>query len=206
MRVFYTSVSRWFFSGFRVTANLQKSPELFLVFWAILTMLRFGWSLLVLWFLSLLDSWPNIWGLFQVHQLQLVSPSPSSSIVFFLFSSLARSKCLSFLVFFRFLFRGRPGREKPQFGKFSLFFLTITRSGLLAGICLLLFVVVFYFYYYLHEYLKPYNCKIFAFDRNIWYITVKKIIWQKREIKIQWNTGNIVMIIIIIYKWIKFLD
>ena len=38
--------------GVWVTVNLPKSPELFSVFWLISTMLQFGWSLLVLLFLS----------------------------------------------------------------------------------------------------------------------------------------------------------
>ena len=47
VRAFYISVSRWFFTGVWVTANLLKSPRLFLVFWPFSVMLSFGWSPLV---------------------------------------------------------------------------------------------------------------------------------------------------------------
>ena len=76
-----------------VTASLIKSPEIFSVFWLVLIILSFWWSPLVLLF-------PNppvplsipCW-LYQVKQLQLVSPSLSSSMIF---NSLARSRYLSF--------------------------------------------------------------------------------------------------------------
>ena len=44
IRVFHISVSRWFFTGFWVTASLPKSPGLFSVFWPFSIMLSFGWS------------------------------------------------------------------------------------------------------------------------------------------------------------------
>ena len=82
LRVFHTSVSKWFFTGVRVTASLIKSLGLFLVFWPISTILLFGWSPLVLLFPSPPVPLPILWWLYRVLQLQLVSPSPSCSIGF----------------------------------------------------------------------------------------------------------------------------
>ena len=81
LKVFHTSVSRWFSLG--VTASLLKSPGLFSVFWSILIMLLSGWSPVTVLFPCLPVSLPIPLGLFQVHQLQLVSLSPLCSIVFF---------------------------------------------------------------------------------------------------------------------------
>ena len=89
--VFHTNVSWCFFTEVCVTVSLLQSPGLFSVFWEILVMLSFGWSLLCVWFLSF--PLPNHWGSFQVYQFQFVSTSPSFSIV--LFCSLARSRYLS---------------------------------------------------------------------------------------------------------------
>ena len=101
LRVFHTSVSWWFSTGVWGTASLFKYPGLFSVFWPILIMLQSGWSLLVLWFLSLPAPLPILWKLFRAHQLQLVSLSPSCSMIFF--CSLARSWYLSlFLLSFDF--------------------------------------------------------------------------------------------------------
>ena len=44
IRAFHISVSRWFFTGIRVTASLLKSSGLFSVFWPFSIMLSFGWS------------------------------------------------------------------------------------------------------------------------------------------------------------------
>ena len=74
-----------------MTVSLFKSPEHFSVFRLILIMLLTGWSPLFLLFPTLQVHWPIFWGLFQVHELQLESPSPLCSIVFFFFSSLAMS-------------------------------------------------------------------------------------------------------------------
>ena len=52
IRVFHISVSWWSFTGDWVTASLFKSPGLFSVFCPFSIMLLFGWSLLVLLFLS----------------------------------------------------------------------------------------------------------------------------------------------------------
>ena len=72
----------------------DSNPGLFWVFLLILTMLWFGWSWFFLWFPILPSFFPNLWGPFQVHQLQLVSLS-TSCFTFFFFSFPARSKCLS---------------------------------------------------------------------------------------------------------------
>ena len=69
--------------GVWVTTNLIKSPGLFLVLWPISTMQVFGWSPLVLLFPSPLIPVLIIFWLYRVHRLQLVSPSPSSSIVYY---------------------------------------------------------------------------------------------------------------------------
>ena len=66
--VLHNSVSWWFFTEIWVTASLLKSPEFFLVFWLISTMVLFPRppvSVLILW-----------WQ-YRAHQLQLVSPSLS---------------------------------------------------------------------------------------------------------------------------------
>ena len=51
------------------------------------------------------------------------------------FSSLARSRYLSFFLVSFIVFYGTPGWQSPLFGRFSFFLLTITRSGRLV-ICL----------------------------------------------------------------------
>ena len=80
---------------FHWSVSDSKSPGLFSVFWPISTMLLFVWSPLILLFLSSPVLVPILWWLYQGHQLQLVSPSLSCSIVF----SLARSVYLSFFSF-----------------------------------------------------------------------------------------------------------
>ena len=55
-----------------------------------------GWSLLVLWYISFPFPLPILWGSFQVHQQQMVSLSPSSSIASSVFYVL-RSRHLSFV-------------------------------------------------------------------------------------------------------------
>ena len=81
-RVFHTSISWGFSTGVWVTVRLLKSPGLSLLFWPFSTMLLFGWSPLVLLFPNLPVSLPILWGLFQVHQLQLLPSSFTCSIVF----------------------------------------------------------------------------------------------------------------------------
>ena len=82
LRLFHTSVSEWFPTGFLVTASPLQFPRLFSVFWPSLIILCCGWSPLVLSFPSLPISLSILWGLSQVLQLQLVSPLPSCYIVF----------------------------------------------------------------------------------------------------------------------------
>ena len=77
--IFYWSLSD--------TTSLLRSPGLFSVFRSIFIMLLSRWSPFGLLFPSLSLLLPILWKLFQVHLLQLVSPSPSCSIDFFLFSS-----------------------------------------------------------------------------------------------------------------------
>ena len=74
---------------------------------------------------------PILWGLFWVHQFQLVSPSNSSSIVF-----IDLLKGVNLYHSFRFLLNllwGLQGRQSPLFG-WVAFFLTITRSSHMAEI------------------------------------------------------------------------
>ena len=73
LRIFHTSVRWWFSTGTWVTASLLKSPELFSGFWPISTMLLYGWSPFVLLFLSSSVSVLNLWWLYRMFQLQLVS-------------------------------------------------------------------------------------------------------------------------------------
>ena len=80
----------------------------------------------------------SIWGPFRVHQLQLVSPSPSCSIAF-----LVLWKSLSTYFFFRFLWFSlwdSPRRQSLQFSRFSFFinYLAVMSSGLDLVICLYL--------------------------------------------------------------------
>ena len=72
---FIPAFLRWFLTGFWVTAIIFKSPELFSVFWPILTVLSFGWSQLLFLFPILPVLFPSFWWLYGEHQLQLVSPS-----------------------------------------------------------------------------------------------------------------------------------
>ena len=62
------------------TQSLQVSKTLFSI---LVDVKSAGLSLLVLLFPSLTIHSPILWGLFQVHQLKIVSPSPSCSIVVF---------------------------------------------------------------------------------------------------------------------------
>ena len=130
LRVFHTSVSWRFLSGVRVTASLLKSLGVFSVFWLIFEMLSSRWSPLVLSFLKLQVPSTTLWGLFQVHQLLLISPSSSCSIVVFFFWS--SCKVYIFISFFSFLvicFCGLTGRQNSLFRRFFFFSLTITKSG-----------------------------------------------------------------------------
>ena len=82
MWVFHTSISRWSFTEVRVTASLLRSLGLLSVFRPFYFMLWFWWSWFTLPFQTLLGPLPNLWRLFQVHQLQLVLPAPSCSTAF----------------------------------------------------------------------------------------------------------------------------
>ena len=89
-----------FFTGVWVTASLLKSPGLFSVFWPILIILSFRGSPLVHSFLSPPNSLSILWRLYRAHRLQLVSPSPSRSIVFSV-SLQGPGTYLFFLAFFQ---------------------------------------------------------------------------------------------------------
>ena len=90
---FHISISWWSINRVWVIGSLLKSPGLFSVFWLILTVLTFGWSPLFLLFPILPVPVSILWWLYRAHRLQLVSPSLSYSIAFFI--SLARSRYLS---------------------------------------------------------------------------------------------------------------
>ena len=60
---------------------LQVSRIFFSEFWPILSMVHSGWSQFILWFPILPIPFPSLWVPFQVHHLQLVSLSPSASLV-----------------------------------------------------------------------------------------------------------------------------
>ena len=77
MRVLHSSLNCW-----SVTASLLGSLELFSVFQPILVMLLSGWFPWFLWFPIPPNSFSNLRGLFQIHLLQLISPSFSCSTVF----------------------------------------------------------------------------------------------------------------------------
>ena len=79
LRVFHTGV--W------ITIRLLKSPGLFSVFWPILKIQLFGWSQLVLLFLTLPDPVRSPWGPFQAHKLQLILLSLLSLFLTSFFSS-----------------------------------------------------------------------------------------------------------------------
>ena len=134
---FFTSV---FFTDVCVTASLLKCLGLFSVFWPILIMLSFGWSSLIS---SIPLPLPNLCELFQVHHLQLVSPSLSCSTVF-QFSSKVQILVSLFSFFSFYSVVNRDGKVYYSTGSpFLLFLLTITRSGCLAeikwSVCILKF-------------------------------------------------------------------
>ena len=116
-------------SGVWMTASLLKFPGLFSVFWPILLS---GWSQFFLCFpvspvLSL-----SPWELFKVHQLLLVSLSPSYSTAFLvLWQGPSICQCFHFLLFF---LCGLPEWQKSTWQKVLFYLLINTRPGLLTGI------------------------------------------------------------------------
>ena len=60
LRVFHTWSSWWYSIEVWITASLLRSPELFSVFWPILTMLKPWWPSFLLWFLILPVPFPNM--------------------------------------------------------------------------------------------------------------------------------------------------
>ena len=108
---------RWFFNGVWMTAIVLKSHGLFSEFWSISMMLSSGRYLLVLWFLSAKVPLPKRWGLLRAQPLQ-------STVNFMLhrfFSSLARSRYLSFFPFLLILLCYLPGC-KVHYSLGSFFF------------------------------------------------------------------------------------
>ena len=118
------------FTGGWLTASLLKSPELFSVFWPILVMLYFGWSRFVLRFSTFLAPFPSLYGLFQVHQSQLVSRWTSCSIAFLvLWQGPSTFPSTSFLLF---PLCGPLVRQSLLYVMFSFFFSSlglVFRSG-----------------------------------------------------------------------------
>ena len=107
----------------------SKSPQISRTLLSILTYLNSA----VVWMVYARPSISNssiLWWLFQVHQLQLVSPSCSIDF----YSPLARSKYCFFFRFLLFSFCGQPGWENPLFGISFFVLFTFPRFGLLAGI------------------------------------------------------------------------
>ena len=93
---------------------------------------------------------PILWGLFQVHQLQLPLPSPSCSTVV-VFSSLQSSDIYLFFRLLLILRCGLPGQQSSLFSWFSNSFflfllLTITRTGRLAeirwSVCIIIIIII----------------------------------------------------------------
>ena len=131
-------VSHWSLSN-------SKYPQVSMTFLSILGDLYNAvswWSLLVVWFLNLQVLIPILWRSFQ---LQLVSLSPSCTIVFF--SSLTRSWHLSTFRFILILLCGLPERQSLLLGRFTFLLLTITKSGRLAeirwSVCCLKHLIIF---------------------------------------------------------------
>ena len=91
--IFHTSVSWGFFT--RVTVSFLKSPGLFSVFWPILVMLLSGWSLLILWFLSLVVPLSNHSGIVPSAPIAIGITVTFMFHSLFVFSSLARCWKLS---------------------------------------------------------------------------------------------------------------
>ena len=119
LKVFPTSVSRWFITGVWVTASLSKSSGLFSVFWPISVKLYFEWSPLVLIFPSPLVPVSILWWLCQGYQLYLVSPSLSCSTGFSILLQ-GPGTYLSFH-FLSVLLCDQQGQQSPQFGNFFFF-------------------------------------------------------------------------------------
>ena len=129
LRVFHTSDSWWFLTGVWVTSFL-KSPGLFSVFWPISIMQQFGWSPLVLLFLSppVLVLTIGIIVTFMLHSffnsLAESRKSVKREITYLSFHILLISLC------------GPPGQKGRRSCKFFLGggLLIIIRSGRLAEI------------------------------------------------------------------------
>ena len=135
LRIFHTCISWSFPTEVRVTASLLKSPGLFSVWRPILIIPSFGCSPLVLFYPYPPVSLSILWLLYQAHQLQLVSPSFSCSIVFFQIS--CKVKLLIILsTFFQFypVIRWNDEIHYSVGHFFFFFFWSMTSSRCLAEI------------------------------------------------------------------------
>ena len=128
LRVFHISINWCFLTGVWVIASLLKYPGLFSVFWPILTMPSFWWSLHVLLFSSPSVSASIPWWLYQDHQLLLVSPSLLYSTVLSV-TLQCRGTYPSFS-FLSILLCGQLRKQSPQFSKFYFFFFFCLSLGL----------------------------------------------------------------------------
>ena len=121
MRVFLASVCPWSFTGVWVTARNLLNKAIV------------GWSPIVLLFLSPSASVPIFWWLHWAHQLQLVSPSLSCSIVCLGFFFQFTSKVSVRISFFAFFFQFYPvvsRNDKFHYSAGSWFFLLTITIGL----------------------------------------------------------------------------
>ena len=125
----------------------SKSPQisrthLFSVFHLISTMLQSKWSRFFLRFLSPTILFPSLWGLFQAHHQQLLSPSLTYSTVYFLDSPASSNIFLTFLFH---LLCGRPERQNLLDGEF-LFIITqrwVSNIGIGWSVCISKFQIIF---------------------------------------------------------------
>ena len=106
--------------------RLFYSFRLFSVFWTISTLRWSEWSRFFFGFSTV----PIFWKVFQVHQLQLVLPSPACSI--FLVLLQGPSIQIIFLLFFFTLWSAGMSTSTRQ--KILFLFFISTKSGLQAGI------------------------------------------------------------------------
>ena len=149
--LFQLMVFHWSLSD----SNLLKSSGLFSVLWAIFITLSFGWSPLAFLFLILPVSLSTLWWLHRAHRLQLVSLSRWCSIVFFQFSSkvYVLISPFAFLQFYTVV--SRNSKLYNSAGSLSLtffIFLTITRSGRLAEMWLIVSSLSPHYYYHYYYY------------------------------------------------------
>ena len=129
--LFHTSVSWWSFSEVRKKASYLMSSGLFLVFWPILIMLRFGWSSFVPWILTFPVSFPSFWDRFKHPNYNWHHCYP---YVKRFFSSLVISKYLSLFLLILIFTEWSTGTAKSTIRQ-TLFSMSFINSfSLLVGI------------------------------------------------------------------------